>query len=102
MKTKTYPIAYAENGRPMAVIRPARPEIALIIARHAVETRAKEMPPVPEEEAGPYTFRGFLAKPARLGNEIVRIVDRDGKFLETCQPGDSFVTGDQFALDKPS
>lgn len=79
-------IAIAEDGKPLAVIRPANPSLALAVAQVAVKKADKALFDRLPNEVGDYTFRGWLAegKPC--------IVDKNGRYLEDLKPGDSFVT----------
>lgn len=83
-----------DDGRPYAVMRPAKPKLAMQMARAAMDVQKPELffDGLPEAP-GPYTFVGWLA----VGNDGA-VLDDDNKVIGKCEPGDSFVTIDEKKL----
>lgn len=83
-----------EQGRPLQVIRPKDPKLALDLGLRAVETNdgnlLDRVPGIVEDASGNYTYMGLLAKRAS-GSPC--IVDDKGRFVAELAPGDSFVSG---------
>lgn len=74
-----------DTNEPLAVIRPKNPEVALALAKTALDNQDQKLVDS-MLEAQDYTFLGWL----EVGGE--NIIDKDGKPLGKPQPGDSFVT----------
>jgi hypothetical protein len=83
-----------EQGRPLQVVRPKDPKLALDLGLRAVKNNKSALldrvPGIVEDAAGNYTFMGLLAKRAS-GSPC--IVDYKGRFVAELAPGDSFVSG---------
>ena len=83
-----------EQGRPMQVIRPKDPKLAVDLAKVAADTNDKalfdRLPGIVEDAAGNYTYMGLLAKRA---SGPPCIVDEKGRFIAELAPGDSFTSG---------
>lgn len=81
------------DGKPMMVIRPSNPQLAILLANEAQRTQNQEaftnLPAYAEKKGITYTFVGYLAK--RPGGTAC-VVDKDRKVVSECLPGDSFVT----------
>lgn len=88
-------IMRGRDGRPLMVIRPSMPKLALALAKKALgsrDPRALEKVALKVEQAGGrYTFVGYLA------NGKPRVLDWDGNDLGATESGDSFVTDPQYA-----
>lgn len=93
-KPKPLQIATFDDGTPVCVMRPARPERAVELVKEAHErhslgpgadTEWKALQEQINEECGPYTLVGFLALPGQ------KVVDKDCQVLGDLQPGDSFM-----------
>ncbi len=86
-------IVIADDGRPMRVVRPRDPALALAIAKvavaHPTETRIFDELPAQQ----PYTMLGFLGRSKKEPRKFC-IVDALGGYVGELQPGDSFVTTD--------
>ncbi len=80
-----------DDGRPLAVIRPKNPALAIQIARVAIDQNDKELWDCLPAKAGEYTFIGWLPFP-REGVPEGYVVDDEGLIVDEMQPGDSFVT----------
>lgn len=85
-----------EDGKPLAVIRPDNPALAIRLANEALakqDGHAFERILVDVQASGSrYTFAGWLSK------DRSHVVDETGKRIDTLKPGDSFVDSD--ALQK--
>jgi hypothetical protein len=87
----------ARNARvPLQVIRPDDPELALAIAKVALEKKDGALLGRLPAEVGRYTFMGYAAQaPSR---KVVLIVDLEMKVLGEMRRGDSFVTGVKLSI----
>jgi hypothetical protein len=90
MSEKRWSIATSsDDGRPLAVFRPAKPDVAIAFAKAALSSQNTEIfEGLPEKECGPYTFVGWMA----AGSDEGILVDGEGNEVGRSQPGDSFVT----------
>jgi hypothetical protein len=83
-----------ERGERLQVIRPSNPELALKLAKTAVDNNdtalLDRLPGIVEDAAGQYTFMGYLGRRAS-GQPC--LFDDDGKDIGETVAGDSFVTG---------
>lgn len=86
-------VVIADDGRPMRVIRPKDPSLALAIAKSALAnpTEQRIFDELPEQQ--PYTVLGFLGRRKKSESGFC-VVDADGRFVCELKPGDSFVTVD--------
>jgi len=79
----------SDDGRPLAVLRPAKPDVAMALVKAALSSGNPSLfeEGLPEKECGPYTFVGWLAStPGGI------LVDGEGNEVGHTQAGDSFVT----------
>jgi hypothetical protein len=80
------------DGKPMMVIRPQDPILAISLAQIAVEKQSQELldklPEIVSKASGDYTFMGYLARDSKRA----WIADETGKFIGELVRGDSFVT----------
>jgi hypothetical protein len=80
------------DGKPMLVLRPKDPRLALSLAEIAVQKQSQqlldELPEIVSNASGDYTFMGYLAKDRKQ----IWIADENGKRLGDVVAGDSFVT----------
>jgi hypothetical protein len=85
-----YRIALSQSdGRPLAVMRPAKPHVAVALAKAALASKNTSLfEGLPTKECGPYTFVGWLAADSPEGI----LVDQEGCEIGRTLPGDSFVT----------
>jgi hypothetical protein len=81
---------------PLQVIRPDNPELALQIAKIALDKQDGALLGRLPAEVGGYTFMGYAAMAPQ--RKVVLIVDLEMKVLGEMQRGDSFVTGVQLAI----
>lgn len=81
-----------KGGKPLAVIRPNDPKLALELAHKAVDENDKalldRLPTEVEKSGVDYTFVGWLVR--RRGKALA--VDNAGNNPRDLKPGDSFVT----------
>jgi len=84
------PMFAPEDGQQMKIIRPDNPELAMAIAKVAVEKNDHALFDRLPAEVGDYTFVGFAALDRAKSRAVV--VDARGKYLEDMRAGDSFVT----------
>jgi hypothetical protein len=89
-----------KGGKPLAVIRPNDPKLALDLARKAVDGNDKALldriPAEAEEKGVNYTFVGWLVR--RRGKALA--VDNAGNNPRDVKPGDSFVTLTEGEVDE--
>jgi hypothetical protein len=74
-----------DDGRPLLVIRPNNPALALSVAKVALDKNDPALLERLPQEVGDYTVQGWLGPDSTL-------LDRDGRVIGKCKPGDSFVT----------
>ena len=89
-----------DDGEPMAVARPSNPKRALELTRELSDQPqsegslwaaqlwkafAKQL----NQECGPYTFLGYLAKAPKSDSRPTQILDSKGRVIDEMQPGDS-------------
>ena len=78
----------ADGDGPLAVVRPAKPEVAVALAKAALASQnASALEHLPHDLCGPYTFAGWLCKA-----DPSKLLDNDGKECGSVEPGDSFIT----------
>lgn len=87
MAVKPRAILKAPSGAPMRVIRPEHPRLALALATVSVAHNDPSLFARIPEEAGTYTFVGWLAE----GTDGV-LVDEHGRPIGRLEPGDSLVS----------
>ena len=77
--------AHFEHGGRIGVARPAKPELALKLAKAAVGTNTNlgEI----ARKCGPYTFIGYLS----VDKESENVLDEEGNIVDKLKPGDSFI-----------
>lgn len=88
-----------KDGKPLAVLRPADPALALRLAESLI---GKKGPEVDEAwgrilSAQPYKFVGWAAKPSAVRTALGKrpqIVDENGNVIDELRVGDSFVVGE--------
>jgi hypothetical protein len=80
-----------KDGLPLMVIRPKDPVMALRIAKIAFEKQDMDLLDRLPNEVGAdsYTFLGYAAQDKKGKSAIVT---KDGVWVGTLEPGDSFVT----------
>jgi hypothetical protein len=78
----------ADGGGPLACMRPAKPEVAIALARAALSSQdSSAIEHLLEALCGPYTFAGWLCKA-----DPNKLLDNEGKEVDEVKPGDTFVT----------
>jgi hypothetical protein len=80
------------DGKPMMIVRPDRPSVALAVARSAIETQDVQRLSQLPKGAGGYTFVGYLAKAPRKYRNRALAINEHGDIVDEAQPGDSFIT----------
>lgn len=77
----------ADDGKPLIVIRPKNPALAIQIANLAVKNNDSDLFESLPAKVEDYTVIGFLAQGGKGA-----VIDIDGKVVGSVKPGDSFVT----------
>lgn len=100
-----------EDGVPLAVVRPSKPELAIEIARSTINTdKWEEACQRMNRECGPYLFVGYLGKTPKFTGALAKhkartfktpVFDEDGTQVDTVAVGDSFVGPEWFEAMKP-
>jgi hypothetical protein len=88
-KNKKSKFAHDADGRRLAWARPAKPEVALRLANRSLvmnDPRLFGANALPENEAGPYTFVGWVSANG------MSALDDDGVFVDNPAAGDSIIS----------
>jgi hypothetical protein len=86
MKTGKEHLFAHDLGRRLAFLRPAKPEVSLALGRKAMETNDGSLLEQLPEEAGPYTFVGWVSADGK------QALDDEGEVVGKPEAGDSIVT----------